>query len=96
LPRRLPHQFFFIVQLRIKIDKVYAAVSSHAVFLISGDPGPVGANARSIPRRANYVRPVFQDFSGKILCGLRRPVRPVRRRLLHTNYSKAPKEAATN
>jgi hypothetical protein len=64
LPRRLPHQFFFIVQLRIKIDKVYAAVSSHAFFLISGDPGPAGANARKGGSRA--YRPATRDrFRGK-------------------------------
>ncbi len=34
LPRRLPHQFFFVVQLRIKIDVIDSAISGHTSLLV--------------------------------------------------------------
>src|SRR6266436_1779696 len=61
-PRRLPHQFFFVVQLRIKINKIDAAVSRHASFLVSGSRK--AADARRNGWRA--LRSATRDrFAGK-------------------------------
>src|SRR5260370_42590589 len=43
LPRRLAHQFFFVVQLRIKINKIDSAISSHTSLLVSGGRKTAGA-----------------------------------------------------
>src|SRR6266567_1330914 len=71
LPRRLPDQLFFVVQLRIKIDEVDSAISGHTALLISGGPGPSGPTWAAFRAALAKARPVFQGFSGKILCGRR-------------------------
>ena len=38
LARRLPHQFFLVVQLRIKIDVIDSGISSHTALLVSDSP----------------------------------------------------------
>src|SRR6266481_9157152 len=41
LPRGLPDQLFFVVQLRVKIDEIHTGESSHTSFLISNDGQPI-------------------------------------------------------
>src|SRR5207249_9829170 len=47
LPRRLPHQPLFVVQLRIKIDVIDTAISSHSSLLVSGGRKAAGARRRA-------------------------------------------------
>src|SRR5258708_13514459 len=70
LPRRLPHQLFFVVQLRIKIDEVDSAISSHTALLVKAPrPGRSPPRARKEARTAScHSSKVPSEF---IFSGLR-------------------------
>jgi len=64
LPRRLPDEFFFIVQLRIKIDVIHAAVTSHNSLLVTCSSDAVEADTRRDGERA--LSPgTLEKFLGK-------------------------------
>jgi hypothetical protein len=55
LARGLAHQFFFVVELRIKIDEVHAAESSHEM-IVAGVGWPVRDGSRSLAMTARWRR----------------------------------------
>jgi hypothetical protein len=65
LPRRLPHQFFFVVQLRIKIYEIDAAVSRHACLLVSGGRKAADAQSPALTRHWPRVALYWSERAGQ-------------------------------
>src|SRR6266849_2080060 len=63
LPRRLPNQFFFVVQLRIKIDEVDSAISSHTSLLVKASRP--GRTHRAQGKRRALLPATRERFLGK-------------------------------
>jgi hypothetical protein len=66
LPRRLSHQLFFVIQLRIKINEVDSAISSHAALLVSGRLDPAEPTRAEVDG-ALSVWPLVKNSQGNDL-----------------------------
>src|SRR6266403_1477798 len=66
LPRRLPDESFFVVQLRIKIDVIHAAVTSHNSLLVTCSLDGVGAAGNKERIMAGYGGVDYIDFDSQL------------------------------